>query len=487
MVLGFVAVKYIFKQLGEDALGIIYFTNMINGLICVVLEMGICSTTVREVSAYFRSDTKYIENLIRTFSLFYWIAFVLLGVTIYFLSPILVEKWINLKTMDIATATFVLRALGISSLLSLPKSFYVSLFRGIQRMEFNNINDVITSGLQQFGTILILVAGGNLFHVVYWFIACHSFNILGYLICSLHFFSLKALLPGYSYDIVKRNFGFASRMLMTTIFSMVHTQVDKIIISKLLPIGVVGYYSIAYGSVSKGGLLGGAISQASFPAFSALSRAGNRNKLMIHYRMLQDFTCYTTVLLFAAIPFCVMPLFSFMFNEKVASLLLLPMTLLSVGFYMNGTLKIPYVFSLAVGKPGISARSNFYALFVVLPITVFLVYRWGLTGAGLSLILYHFFMYIYGIPKICIECLNFSFWTWYLHISKIFMLIGISYGSAWIAMAIIGNYSIPSLTAAYTGASIVFMTGSYLMIGEELRGRFSDAVQTLKAIFSKTT
>ena len=143
LVLGFVAVRYIFRQLGEDALGIIYFTAMMNAVLCAVLEMGICSTTVREVSGHFESDPNYIQELIRTFSLFYWGAYVLLGLAIYFLAPVLVEKWINLKTMDSATAIYVLRILGIASLVALPKSFYVSLLRGLQRMEFNNFIDVI--------------------------------------------------------------------------------------------------------------------------------------------------------------------------------------------------------------------------------------------------------------------------------------------------------------------------------------------------------
>ena len=52
LLLGFVAVKYVFKQLGEDALGIIYFTLTMNSVLCTVLELGISTTTVREVSAH---------------------------------------------------------------------------------------------------------------------------------------------------------------------------------------------------------------------------------------------------------------------------------------------------------------------------------------------------------------------------------------------------------------------------------------------------
>jgi O-antigen/teichoic acid export membrane protein len=188
LVLGFVAVRYIFRRLGEDALGIIYFTAVMNAILCAVLEMGICATTVREVSAHFESNHGYVKDVIRTFSLVYWALYALLAVAVFLLAPFLVKNWISLKAMDLATAIHVLRVLGIASLVALPKSFYVSLFRGLQRMEFNNFIDVATSGFQQFGTILILALGGNVFHVVYWFAGCYGLSVLAYFFVSTRFF-----------------------------------------------------------------------------------------------------------------------------------------------------------------------------------------------------------------------------------------------------------------------------------------------------------
>jgi len=478
--LSFVAVKYIFKQLGEDALGIIYFTFTMNALLCAVLEMGICSTTVREVSARFESEPNYIRDLIRTFSLFYWGIYALFGVTIFFLAPVLVEKWINLKTMDPATAIYVLRILGIASLVALPKSLYVSLFRGLQRMEFNNFIDVVTSGLQQFGTILILALGGNLYHVVYWFAACYGLRIITYSAVSFRFFPLRALIPGYSSGVIKRNLGFASRMMSISIMATIHTQADKLIISKLLPIGVFGYYGVAYGNVSKGTLVTSAISQAAYPSFSAIFKAGDRTGLMSQYQKLQDLLCFGIVPLFAAIPFTLLPLFSYLLNEQAARILLLPTTLLCVGFYMNGTVNIPYIFSLAVGKPGIVVRQNFYALFVVLPVTVLLIYYFGLTGAGLSWVFYHLFYYSYAVPRMCRECMEIPVWKWYLHVLKIFILVSLTYGSAWAIVEFTGTYSIPCLALTYLVASILFLIGAYFMIGDGLRRTIFNHFQALK-------
>ena len=477
LVLGFVSVKYIFKQLGEDALGIIYFTGMMNVMLRAALDMGICSTTVREVSAHFESEPEYIKNLTRTFSLFYWVAYAVLGVAVFLLAPVVVEKWINLKTMDLETATYVLRILGIASLVGLPNSLYGSLFRGLQRMEFNNLITVGTSALQQFSTIAILALGGDLFHVIYWFAACYALRVFSYLIVSCHFFSVRALIPGYSAGVVRKNLGFASRMMSISITATVHMQVDKVIISKLLPIGVVGYYGVAYGNVSKGTLLTGAISQAAYPSFSALFKAGDRNGLMLQYRKLQDLLCFGMVPIFAVIPFALVPLFSYLLNAEAARLLLLPATLLCVGFFMNGTLNVPYVFSLASGKPGIAARQNFYGLFVTLPVTVLLIYYLGLTGAGLSWVFYHIFSYSYGAPRICRECLEIPVWKWYLHVLRIFALAGMTYGTAWVILGVIGSHSILSLALAYVGASVGFLIGAYFLIGDELRARLLQFLQ----------
>ena len=480
LVLGFVAVKYIYGKLGEDALGIIYFTTMLNVVLTSVLNKGVHATTIREVSAHFNDEPEYIRNFIQTGTLFCWGVYILFAVGIYFGAPILVEKWINLKTMDSVTATSILRILGIASLIVFPRSFYDSLLSGLQRMEFNNFIDVVTIGLQQFGTILILASGGSLFYVVYWFVVCYGISILSYFIISGHFFSFAALVPSYSFSVVKRNLRFASKMVSISVLALVHKQFDKVIISKLLPIGVLGYYGGAYGAVAKAGLITGAISQAVFPSLSALFKAGNRVSLMSQYRKLQDLICFVTIPIFALIPFAALPLFTYMFNEEIAKTLFLPITFLSLGFYMNGTLNLPYNFSLAVGKPDIAVRSNIYALFIVLPLTVFLIYFWGLTGAALSWVFYNLFVYIYAVPRICVECMEVRARMWYSHVVKGYILAGLTYGLVWITLKFLGVPSILSLSIGYTVASIIFLIGAYIMIDDDLKETLLRYIQNIR-------
>lgn len=485
VVLGFVTVKFVFKQLGEDALGIVYFTLTLNVLLTNVLGMGICETTVREVSAHFSTEPRYIQDLLRTASLCYWGAYLSFAIVIYYGAPILVERWINLKNLDPDTAIRVLRILGIASFVALPRSFYVSILRGVERMELTNFIDVSTSALQQFGTIAILLWGGGLLHVVYWMSVCYGFGIIVYWFACSHFFSWSALRPGFSSTVVARNFTFTSHMALISLLVMIHSQVDKVIVSKLLPIGVFGFYTIAYGVVSRSTMITGAVSQAAFPNLSSLFKRGEQANLMAQYHKLQDLICFATAPLFAAVLFAARPLFTYLFNPDSARMLLLPFAFLCIGFYMNGTLTTPYVFSLAAGRPDIAARTNLYALFVVLPVTAALIYFFGLNGAGLSWVFYHLLAYVYQIPRTCSECLDVPTWKWYRQILGIFFAIGLTYGTAWALLELGRADSGFFLVLAYAAASVGFVAAAYLMIGDELRNSFQGLVRTFRAKYAE--
>ena len=469
IVLGFVAVKYIFKLLGEDALGIIYFSATLNAILSGVLEKGVFSTTVREVSVHFESEPSYIHDFIRTGSYLCWSVYVIFSIAVYFSAPILINKWINLTTLDSVTAIFILRVLAIASLLAFPLAFYASLLRGLQRMEFNNIIDVFSSSLQQFGIVIILIVGGNIFHVIYWITLCYGFRVIAYVGVCIRFFPGRSFLPRYIHGVVQRNLDFASKMTSISFLTMVYRQADKVIISKILPVGILGFYGFVYGAISKAGLITSAVAQAGFPALCSLSKDRSRINLISQYKILQDLVCFITVPVFAAIVFIASPLLAYVFNNEIAQTLHLPVLLLSLGFYLNGTLAIPYRLVLATGKPEIVIRQVLYALCTVLPITVFAIYFWALSGAAFGWVLYFLFCYAYSVPRICNECLNRPSLVFYSHVLRVFLLIVITYGATYCVLVLFDFTTILSLALSYIAASIMFSIGAFFLISHELR------------------
>ncbi|CAB5151372.1 hypothetical protein D3OALGB2SA_4821 [Olavius algarvensis associated proteobacterium Delta 3] len=299
LVLSFIAVKYIFNILGKDALGIIYFTMTVNLLLNSVLSFGVTYTTVREVAAHTKTNASYIRDFIRTSTSLYWGTYLGVAALIYIMAAWIVDHWIILESLEKPDAVYILRILGIAALLAFPKTLYESLLKGLQRMDITNFIDVSTTALQQAGMIAILLSGGSLYMVIHWMALCYVLRIVVYLSVLTRYFPKPCFFPGFSMDVLRKNFHFTSRLIVSSLCASINQQADRLIISKLMPIGVMGYYGFVYGGLGRLRLLTGSVAQAVYPSFSALEKSGNRGTLLSQYRMAQDLVCFGLIPVYA--------------------------------------------------------------------------------------------------------------------------------------------------------------------------------------------
>lgn len=481
LLLGFVGVHFVFSRLGADAFGVIYFNLVLVGVLTTALELGVLATTVREVSAFFDSEPDYVERLIRTASLFYWgLGAVLFG-AVFVAAPFLAAHWINLRTLDSGTAVVMLRLLSVTVLIQLPRALYASLFQGRQRMELNNGIDVASSAVQQLGLIAVVAAGGSAYQAAGWIALSVVLSTIAYLLLAGRLVGWRALIPAYDQGVVRRNLRFTGHMGALSILSMLLLQSDRIVVSKLLPIAVVGYYSFASTVVVRISFAYNAIAQAALPSFARLHSRGDAGPLLVQYRKLQDLVCFGLVPVFAALVFGALPLYTNLFNARVAGQLLLPTALLSLGFYMGATVAIPYQFAIAAGRPDIPARANLYALFVVVPWAVTATYLYGITGAATSWIAYGSFLYLYMVPRTCRECLHIPPLSWHAHVARAFGLAAATYGAAWLLLSVTRSFGLGALILADLAANLAFGVGALLLIGPDLRQTVRRLPATLTA------
>jgi O-antigen/teichoic acid export membrane protein len=469
LVLSLIAVRFIFRRLGDDVFGIIFFNVVLTTVLATALELGISATIVREVSSFFDKDREYVTALIRTVTLFYWGLGLLLVAAIWVIAPLLVTHWVNLRSLDPGTAAATLRILSATTLVVLPKALYTSLFRGRQMMALNNAIDVGTAGAQQAGILLLLLAGAGVYLVAAWISTSVILGIIAYVVVSARLVGWNALRPAFSVEVVRRTIGFTGHMMVISVLSLVQLQGAQVIVSKLLPIAEFGFYGFAASTVNRATFVTTAVSQAAFPSFSSLFAANDRPALLLQYRKLQDLVCFGTLPLFTGICFAALPVYTYVFNAGVAHQLLLPTAFLALGTWMNATMSIPYMLSVAMGKQQIAARTTVLATVFALPVTVLLVYRLGLNGAGLSWVYYHIFLYAYMVPRVCRECLGIRPLAWYQQVAKAIGVGAATYGLLWVALVMPNPDSLPILIAAYVIATVAFAPIGLLLIGPDLR------------------
>jgi O-antigen/teichoic acid export membrane protein len=481
LILSLIAVRFIFRRLGDDVFGIIFFNLVLTTVLVSALELGISATIVREVSSQFDKDRQYVKALIGTASLLYWGLGLLLVTVIWVTAPLLVTHWVNLKSLDSNTAATILRILSATTMVALPKTLYASVFRGRQMMALNNAIDVGTSAAQQAGILLLLLVGGRVYMVAGWISISVILGIIAYIVVAAQLVGWETLRPTFSLAVIRRTIGFTGHMMVISVLSLVHTQAAQVIVSKLLPIAEFGFYGFASSTVNRAAFVTTAVSQAAFPSLASLFAAGDRPSLVQQYRKLQDLVCYGTLPLYTGLCFAAVPVYTYVFDAGVAQRLLLPTAFLALGMWMNTTITIPYMLSVAMGKPQIAARLNTYALIVVLPATTVLILRFGIVGASLSLVVYHLFAYAYMVPRVCRECLQSPTATWYLQVLKIVCLGAITYGPAWLVVSLTSLSSLPIAILAYAASTAAFGAGAYLLIGPDLRKTIRRLPSTLTA------
>jgi O-antigen/teichoic acid export membrane protein len=271
-------------------------------------------------------------------------------------------------------------------------------------------------------------------------------------------------------------------MSVSSIASLLNNQAAQVIVSKLVPIGEFGFYGFASSTVNRATFITGAVAQAAFPSFASLHRAERRAALLVQYRKLQDLLCYGTVPLFAGVCFAALPVYNFIFNVDAAWLLMIPTALLSLATYLNGTTTIPYMLSVAVGRPDIGLRTNVIALVMMLPVTIALTYWLGLTGAALSMVFYNCVLLAYMVPRISRECLEIAPLSWYLHMARALAAAAVIYGAAWLAIVIPGGYSLIACVIGYAVATIGFAGAAMLLIGPELKGTLRSLPSAMRPV-----
>jgi O-antigen/teichoic acid export membrane protein len=469
MLLGLIAVRLVFRQLGADAFGILLFAQSLGLVLASVLELGISSTTVREVAAHARDDSRYVWDLLRTASSIYWGAYLVLMIAAVLSAGWLATHWLTLQSLSAGDAARLIQILAIGVLLALPRSLYGSLFRGLQRMKVTNAVEVGALTLQLLGTIGILALHGDAVAVAWCLTAGYAASVVAYLILARQAgLPARALVPGFEPAIVRRNLRFAGQMMSISALGTVHGQMDKLLVSKLMPVGALAMYGFAATMV--GGILRlvSSIVQAAFPAFTELARQHDDATLLRRYHRVHALITFGAAPLFAAVVFGAGPVLRYVFNDTIAQALMLPTVLLCVGSYMNASVSALYIVSLAVGRPDIAARQNLLALIVVPPVAAVSVLRFGLAGAGASWVFYHLFAYAYGVPRMCRECLGLSPRLWLVGVARIMAVTVTVYGPAyWIAVAL--GAGVLVLAVCFALASLAYVGAGYVLLGREWR------------------
>ena len=414
--MGLLFIPLYIKFMGIESWGLIGIFATLQ-VIFGLLDIGLSNTLNREMArlSVLSSREQEMRNLVRTLEVIYWGIAIFVGIAAVSLSPVITHHWIKAGQLSPKTIEQALLIMGFVIALRMPIGFYSGGLMGLQRQVLLNMINMSMSTLRGAGAVLIL-----------WLISptIQAFFLWQIVICIINTFLLARFLwrrlpLGYKRAVFQKQllkgiWRFAAGMSGISVFVVILTQLDKIILSKMLSLEMFGYYMLASVIAMSLGRLFIPVFYSIYPRFTQLVSMGDQEGL----KQLYHKSCQFMAVLILPVAI-VIALFSHEIlliwtqNQATADKAYLLVSVLICGTAINGLMGMPYALQLAFGWTRLSFFKTLIAVILLVPLIIYMTTHYGATGAAISWLVLNLGMFFLEIPIMHRRLLREEMWRWY--------------------------------------------------------------------------
>jgi O-antigen/teichoic acid export membrane protein len=444
------------RFLGIEAFGLIGFYLMVQAML-QVLDFGLSPTMNREMARYSVQPEKAAEarDLVRSLEVGYWLIGLVIGGVLLAGAPWIASHWIKAGTMPFSSVRQALMLMAVLAVFQWPVSFYQGGLMGLHRQVLLNTLRVVGVTLSYGGSILILwLVAPTIQAFLLWTVAINAAQVLTLAIVLWKSLPPTGRPPKFDFTLVRNIGRFAAGMSGITLTSLILTQIDKLLVSKLLPLKIFGYYTLAWAVANGLSLVVVAVFNVFYPRMSAQVAAGDEVGVKHSYHRGSQLMA-TLVLPTAAVLF----IFAFDFlrlwtgSSETARNAAPVVSILVIGTAINGVLHLPYALQLAFGWTKLNFLAGVVSSAVVM-VAIFPMTRYfGPVGAATVWAMLNVMNMFIVVPIMHRRLLRDEFWGYYRDVG--FPLISS------IATAALGRFIFPN----FSSTAMTFVTLCSVWLG----------------------
>jgi len=404
------------KFIGIEAWGLIGIFAMLQGIFGL-LDMGLSSTLNREMArlSVLPHKEQEMRDLVRTLEAIYWSVAVFVGIVAVSLSPVIAHYWVKASQLSPKTVEQALLIMGFVMALQMPVELYSGGLMGLQRQVLLNAINISISTLRGAGAILILwLVSPTIQAFFLWQIIISAINIF-----LLALFLWRRLPRGdnkavFQKQLLKGIWRFTAGMSGIAVLATILTQLDKVILSKMLSLEMFGYYALASMVAMSLGRLFTPVFFSIYPRFTQLVSIDDQEGLKRLYHKSCQFM--SVLILPAAV---VIVFFSYEIlllwtqNPTTAEKSHLMVSILVCGTAINGLMNLPFALQLAFGWTKLSFFKNVIAVILLVPLIIYMTAHYGATGAAIAWLVLNMCDVFFVIPIMHRRLLRKEKWRWY--------------------------------------------------------------------------
>jgi O-antigen/teichoic acid export membrane protein len=175
--------------------------------------------------------------------------------------------------------------------------------------------------------------------------------------------------------------GFAGGMTLISLTTIFLTQIDKIVLSRLMPLANFGVYSFASNTASGTSRIIGPIFNAIYPRMTNLVAAGDRAAVMEFYQLSAQVVACLIVPVVVSVALFTGPLLRIWTrNPELATEVEPLLRWFLLGNMLSALNHVPYSLQLAHGWTSLAFWSNIISIIILLPGGILAYHEWGPVG-----------------------------------------------------------------------------------------------------------
>jgi len=301
----------------------------------------------------------------------------------------------------------------VAAAVQLLGGLYAGALQGLQAQVSSNIIQVAAAVAKGFGALIILRLGWV--RVDYFFVWQAIISILQAVVTGI---VVWRILPGgkratFSWSVFAPLMSFSGGVMGISILSILLTQLDKIVLSKVLPLPALGNYMLAATVANAPQLIAIPVYLAVYPRFAQLVGKGDSEIAEFYHRACQWLSISVIPVGVCVGLFAPEAVWAWTGQTSVATAIAPIIRVLVVGFTASGLMFFPYGLQLAYGYTRLTLVANTVAVLVLGPGLVFLAHAYGPLGAAFIWMALNL-----GYVLICVQIMHRRIlpkeqWRWY--------------------------------------------------------------------------
>jgi O-antigen/teichoic acid export membrane protein len=406
------------KYLGIEAYGLIgIFAILISAL--GLLDLGMKPALGREMARYTGGahNEQSIWNLLRSVEIISIVIVTIVALAIWLISNWLATSWVKVQTLPTPAVAQAFAIMGLVAAMQFLESIYSSSLAGLQRQVIQNVIVCFISTIRGLGAVGVLIWISPTTQAFFiWQAICSCISLLVYATVVYQSLPSPPNPARFSKVALISVWRFASGMLVITVLGLLLTQVDKALLSRMLPLDSFGYYALA-SSVVAGSLvvLAGPIAAAYYPRFNQLIVMGDTAGIHSAYHQSAQLVTVivgsATAMLFF---FSEQILLLWTSNPELSRRVAPIMAVIALGTFLNCLMWVPYQIQLAYGWTSLTVITNSIAVAILVPAIFVMVPIYGAIAAAWIWVILNGSYCLIGVHFMYRRILKTEKWAWYI-------------------------------------------------------------------------